>query len=219
MRIHREGINILIVAALIVMAINLIVWFYLPILLPLTVLGAVVLLGLMLNFFRNPLRQVVQVADHLIYSPADGHVVVIEEVEETEYFKDKRLQVSVFMSIYDVHANRTPIAGQVSYFKYHPGKYLLARNPKSSTENERNTVVIQNQQATVLIRQIAGAVARRIRSYVQTGDRVEQGQEFGFIKFGSRADIFLPLDAQLKVKIGDKVKAGIDLIATVDTKN
>lgn len=212
MRIHREGISILIVFSVFVTTVNLIVAWYLPIMLPLTLFGALVLMGLSLNFFRNPIRKVPKPDAQLIYAPADGKVVVLEEVEETEFFKDKRLQVSIFMSIYDVHANRSPINGEIIYFKYHPGKYLLARHPKSSTENERNTLVFQNKNGTLLIRQIAGAVARRIRCYVKQGDQVTQGQEFGFIKFGSRADLFLPLGTTLNVKLGDQVKAGIDVI-------
>ncbi len=212
MRIHREGISILIVFSVFVTTVNLIVAWYLPIMLPLTLFGALVLMGLSLNFFRNPIRKVPKPDAQLIYAPADGTVVVLEEVEETEFFKDKRLQVSIFMSIYNVHANRSPIDGEIIYFKYHPGKYLLARHPKSSTENERNTLVFQNKNGTLLIRQIAGAVARRIRCYVKQGDKVTQGQEFGFIKFGSRADLFLPLGTTLNVKLGDQVKAGIDVI-------
>lgn len=212
MRIHREGISILIVFSVFVTTVNLIVAWYLPIIFPLTLLGALLLMGLSINFFRNPIRKVPKSDAQLIYAPADGTVVVLEEVEETEFFKDKRLQVSIFMSIYNVHANRSPIDGEIIYFKYHPGKYLLARHPKSSTENERNTLVFQNKNGTLLIRQIAGAVARRIRCYVKQGDQVAQGQEFGFIKFGSRADLFLPLGTTLNVKLGDQVKAGIDVV-------
>ncbi len=212
MRIHREGTSILIVFFIFVTVVNFIVTLYLPIILPLTLLGAIVLMSLSLNFFRNPIRKIPQIDARLIYAPADGTIVVLEEVEETEFFKDKRLQVSIFMSIYDVHANRSPMEGDVVYFKYHPGKYLLARHPKSSTENERNTLVFQNKNGILLVRQIAGAVARRIRCYVKQGDQVAQGQEFGFIKFGSRADLFLPLGTSLNVKLGDQVKAGLDVI-------
>lgn len=212
MRIHKEGTSILIIALLLVTGINLLVYYFVPILFPLTLLGALVLLGLMLNFFRDPERIIPKLSDSLIYSPADGKVVVIEEVMETEYFNEKRLQVSIFMSIYDVHANKTPIGGTIAYFKYHPGKFLLARNPKSSTDNERNTIVVKNEKGSILIRQIAGAVARRIRCYIKPDEQVEQGQEFGFIKFGSRADLLLPIDTKLQVKLGDKVKAGLDVI-------
>ncbi len=212
MRIHREGIAILIVFFIFATVVNFIVIWYLSIILPLTLLGAIVLMSLSLNFFRNPIRKIPEVDTQLIYAPADGTIVVLEEVEENEFFKDKRLQVSIFMSIYNVHVNRSPIEGEVVYFKYHPGKYLLARHPKSSTENERNTLVFQHKNGTLLIRQIAGAVARRIRCYVKLGDQVAQGQEFGFIKFGSRTDLFLPLSTSLNVKLGDQVKAGLDVI-------
>ncbi|NJK82459.1 MAG: phosphatidylserine decarboxylase family protein [Saprospiraceae bacterium] len=212
MRIHREGISILIIFLIFVSLVNLLVLWYVPILLPLTLLGALILMGLSLNFFRHPVRNVPKMDEQLIYAPADGRIVVMEEVEETEFFKDKRLQVSIFMSIYDVHANRSPISGTVVYVKYHRGKYLLARHPKSSIENERNTLVFQNKNGILLVRQIAGAVARRIRCYIKQGDSLAQGQEFGFIKFGSRADLFLPLHTKLNVKLGDQVKAGLDVI-------
>ncbi len=212
MNIHREGISILIITFFIVTGINLATYFFFPIIFPLTLVGAFILFGLTINFFRNPRRAVPIMSDEMIYAPADGKVVVIEEVMETEYFNEKRLQVSIFMSIYDVHANRCPVEGKVVYSKYHPGKFLLARNPKSSTDNERNTLVIQNKKGSILIRQIAGAVARRIRSYVKQDEQVAQGQELGFIKFGSRADLLLPLETKLNVKIGDQVKAGVDVI-------
>jgi phosphatidylserine decarboxylase len=143
--------------------------------------------------------------------------VVIEETTENEYFKDRRLQVSIFMSVKNVHINRTPISGQVKYFKYHPGKYLLAWDPKSSTENERTTYVIEDEDDNmeILMRQIAGTVARRIKFYVEEGDEVTQGAEFGFIKFGSRVDLFLPLDSKIEVNIGEKVKGGQTVIARV----
>ncbi len=212
LNIHKEGRSIIGVMLLLVMAILVASYYYLPILFPVLILGAIVLIGLTLNFFRNPLRTIPKLDNNLIYSPADGHVVVMEEVEETEYFKDRRLQLSIFMSIYDVHANKMPIGGKIAYYKYHDGKYLLAKHPKSSSENERNTVVVQYGENKLLFRQIAGAVARRIRAYIQEGDTVEQGQEMGFIKFGSRVDLFFPLDAKIDVKIGDKVTAGISLI-------
>ncbi len=159
-----------------------------------------------LQFFRHPTRTFTQ-GDNLIISPADGKVVVIEEAEEPEYFKGKRLQVSVFMSPINVHVNRYPIAGVVKFFKYHPGKFLAAWEPKSSTDNERTTVVVAHKNGKeVLFRQIAGALARRIVWYCKEGDKAEQCGEMGFIKFGSRVDLFLPLDTKLKVKIGDMVK-------------
>ncbi len=163
--------------------------------------------------FRSPNFAVTTHNQHVI-CPADGKVVVIEEVEETEYLKDKRIQVSVFMSPVNVHVNRNPIAGMVKYFKYHPGKYLVAWHPKSSTENERTTIAIENPEGvTVLFRQIAGALARRIVWYVKEGQEVEQGAQFGFIKFGSRVDIFLPVGTKINVALGDKVKGGRTILA------
>ncbi len=164
------------------------------------------ILILVMQFFRIPKRTLVY-NDGDVICPADGKVVVIEEVEETEYFKDRRIQVSIFMSPLNVHANYYPISGENTYVKYHPGKFLVAWHPKSSTENERSTVVTQDKNGTeVLFRQIAGAVARRICLYAETGAKAEAGKEFGFIKFGSMIDIFLPLNCQINVKIGDKVK-------------
>jgi len=166
-----------------------------------------------LQFFRNPKRSITQIDDDIIYAPADGKVVVIEETEESEYFNDRRLQVSIFMSPLNVHANRVPISGKVAYSKYHKGKYLFAWHPKSSTENERTTTVIKQGQKEILVRQIAGAVARRIKNYVKEGQDVTQGEELGFIKFGSRADIFLPLGTKVNVEINQMVKGNIDVIA------
>ena len=162
-------------------------------------------------FFRNPSRHIIT-DDDMIICPADGRVVVIEEVYEPEYFADKRLQVSVFMSPGNVHVNRTPIAGEVKYAKYHEGKYLVAWHPKSSTENERTSIVLENGSVDVLMRQIAGKVARRIVYNLTEGDSVEQGADFGFIKFGSRVDLFLPLDTKINVHLGQKVKGGITII-------
>ncbi|MBP7184523.1 MAG: phosphatidylserine decarboxylase family protein [Saprospiraceae bacterium] len=177
-------------------------------------LVAAFLIVIVLQFFRNPNRDIKRFDDNLVYAPADGKVVVIEETEETEYFKDKKLLISVFMSPLNVHVNRCSIGGDISYTKYHQGKYLVAWHPKSSTENERNTVVIKNKNGVeILLRQIAGALARRIVSYKSTGDHVKQGEEFGFIKFGSRVDIFLPLSAKVNVKIGQAVAGNIDILA------
>ena len=168
---------------------------------------------IILQFFRNPIFTVPKNPKHVI-APADGKVVVIEETEEPEYFKGKRKQISIFMSPFNVHVNRMPVEGSISYYKYHPGKNLVAWHPKSSTENERTTVVTKMNNGTeVLFRQIAGALARRIKCYVQQGQKLEQGQEFGFIKFGSRVDIFLPLDATVKVNIDDVTKGGRTVIA------
>jgi len=169
--------------------------------------GVLVMAYLIIQFFRVPKRTCV-FKENEIFCPADGKVVVIEEVEESEYFKDKRIQVSIFMSPLNVHANYNPISGLVKYVKYHPGLFLVAWHPKSSTENERSTMVIEHSSGKeVLFRQIAGAVARRICYYLHEGQKVTTGEEFGFIKFGSRIDLFLPLDTKLEIKIGDVVKA------------
>jgi phosphatidylserine decarboxylase len=167
------------------------------------------------QFFRAPTRQFTQ-GDNLIIAPADGKVVVIEETTENEYFKDKRLQVSIFMSPINVHINRYPIAGVVSFFKYHPGKFLAAWEPKSSTDNERTTIVVKHNKGTeILFRQIAGALARRIVWYCKEGDKAEQCGEMGFIKFGSRVDLFLPLGTKLNVKINDVVKGSQSVIGEI----
>ena len=167
---------------------------------------------LILQFFRNPKRRTV-INDNQVLAPVDGKVVVIEEVEEPEYFKDKRIQVSVFMSPINVHVTRYPIGGQVLYSKYHPGKYLAAWHPKASTENERTTVVLENTSfGKVLYRQIAGAMAKRIVNYASTNDKAIQGADSGFIKFGSRVDLFLPLDSNIKVHLNQKVRGGETVI-------
>lgn len=174
---------------------------------------ALVLLGLVLNFFRYPNRPVGEHQPGDVLCPSDGKVVVIEEVEETEWFKDRRIQVSVFMSPLNVHAQWAPFAGKVLYTRHHPGKYLVAWHPKSSTENERSTHVVEGAGGPVMFRQIAGALARRICAYMSEGQEVEAGDEVGFIKFGSRIDVFLPLDAEVKVKIGDVVQGRVDVLA------
>ncbi len=167
------------------------------------------------QFFRHPTR-VHTKGDNLIIAPADGKVVVIEETTENEYFKDKRLQVSIFMSPINVHVNRYPIAGVVSFFKYHPGKFLAAWEPKSSTDNERTTIVVKHKNGTeILFRQIAGALARRIVWYCKQGDVAEQCGEMGFIKFGSRVDLFFPIGTKLNVKIGDVVKGSQSVIGEI----
>tara|TARA_R110002073_G_scaffold53840_4_gene138888 strand:+ start:92278 stop:92934 length:657 start_codon:yes stop_codon:yes gene_type:complete len=172
-----------------------------------------VLLALILQFFRNPKRET-QINDQQIIAPVDGKVVVIEEVEEPEYFKGKRIQVSIFMSPLNVHVTRYALGGIVKYSKYHPGKYLVAWHPKASTENERTTIVVENKTfGEVLYRQIAGAMAKRIVNYAVVGDEVVQGTDAGFIKFGSRVDVYLPLGTNVTVKIGDKVKGGVQVIA------
>ncbi len=176
------------------------------------VLMSIGLFVIVLQFFRNPLRNTEATINQII-APADGKVVVIEEVVESEYFKDKRIQVSIFMSPFNVHVNRYPIGGVVEYAKYHPGKFLVAWHPKSSTENERTTVVVKNEGNTVLFRQIAGAMARRIVMYSKVGDKTTAGGEMGFIKFGSRVDLFLPLGTKIKVNLQEVVRGGETVIA------
>tara|TARA_B100000497_G_scaffold34110_1_gene40017 strand:+ start:9931 stop:10581 length:651 start_codon:yes stop_codon:yes gene_type:complete len=179
-------------------------------LIQLTLLAVLILI---LQFFRNPKRHT-EKNDRQVIAPVDGKVVVIEEVEETEYFKEKRLQVSIFMSPLNVHVTRYPVSGSVLFSKYHPGKYLVAWHPKASSENERTTIVVENKDyGRVLYRQIAGALARRIINYAKQGQKVEQGTDAGFIKFGSRVDLFLPLNTKIKVKLNQKVKGGECIIA------
>ncbi|MBU2524990.1 MAG: phosphatidylserine decarboxylase family protein [Bacteroidetes bacterium] len=174
---------------------------------------ATFILVAVLQFFRNPKRDF-QLSDQKVFSPVDGKVVVIEEVVENEFFKDKRIQVSVFMSPINVHATRYPVGGKVVFSKYHPGKFLVAWHPKSSEENERTTVVVDNPfWGKVLFRQIAGALARRIVNYAKVDTEAKQASDFGFIKFGSRVDVFLPLDAKIKVTLNQKVKGGISVLA------
>lgn len=212
MTLHREGTATIIIAVIILGLIQWgnywlytkTDWLWLFLLLS---AGALVMLYLVVQFFRIP-KRTFSFTDSDILCPADGKVVVIEEVEETEYFKDRRIQVSIFMSPLNVHANYFPISGLVKYVKYHKGLFLVAWHPKSSTDNERSTVVVQHSSGQeVLFRQIAGAVARRICYYAKEGQTAETGQEFGFIKFGSRVDVFLPLGTKLDVKIDQDVKA------------
>lgn len=204
-RIHTEGRQLLLVLLVVLGLLTTIVFWQLPALgWPVAAICLLFYL-IILQFFRNPTRLVPKEDDAIIYAPADGKVVVIEEAEETEYFKDKRLQVSIFMSPVNVHVNRNPIGGKVKYNAYHPGKYLVAWHPKSSTENERTTVVIDNGSTEILLRQIAGALAKRIKNYLEVGQSVRQGEDFGFIKFGSRVDLFLPLGTKLEVELNQKV--------------
>jgi len=170
---------------------------------------------LILQFFRNPKRNTV-INNHNIIAPVDGKVVVIEEVFEKEYFKDKRIQVSIFMSPINVHVTRYPISGKIKYSKYHPGKYLVAWHPKASEQNERTTIVIENEKiGEILYRQIAGALAKRIVNYAKPSENAIQGEDAGFIKFGSRVDLFLPLDAKINVKLNDKVRGAEKIIASL----
>ncbi len=216
MTIHREGHTILFVLLIVLFVLNWLVFAYYPqspLVQNSAILVSVIFYLLILQFFRNPIFEITQNTKHVL-APADGKVVVIEETEETEYFNARRKQISIFMSPVNVHVNRSPVSGVISFFKYHPGKYLVAWHPKSSLENERTTVAVKMQNgAEVLFRQIAGALARRIKWYIKEGQPIEQGQEFGFIKFGSRVDIFLPLDAKITVKVGDITKGGRTIIA------
>ncbi len=212
---HKEGYKIITITFVLVIAGVLLSEKFIEIfwLLKTVQILLLVLLGLILQFFRNP-KRVTQMNDQQIIAPVDGKVVVIEEVEEPEYFKGKRIQISIFMSPLNVHVTRYALGGVVKYSKYHPGKYLVAWHPKASTENERTTIVVENQAfGEVLYRQIAGAMAKRIVNYAVEGSTVVQGTDAGFIKFGSRVDVFLPLGTNIKVKLGDKVKGGVQVIA------
>ena len=214
--IHREGYKIILVTVFVLLVLNLVANFihsagsfriYFGII-------SLAFFAFVVAFFRIPFRIFSKQNDQII-APADGKVVVIEEVEEPEYFKDKRIQVSIFMSPTNVHVNRNPIAGDVKYVRYHPGKYLVAWHPKSSTKNERYTVVLGNEKVDILVRQIAGKLARRIVNYLKEGEEVEQCEEFGFIKFGSRVDLFLPLNTKIDVNLKEKVKGGLTVIGTI----
>src|SRR6185437_7884845 len=206
MTIHKEGYTSIALCILFIFVLNAVIQFYFP--QAYTIKWIIYILSFflfltILQFFRSP-SVTINEDETQVLCPADGKVVVIEETEEAEYLKDKRIQISVFMSPVNVHVNRNPIAGVVKYFKYHKGKYLVAWHPKSSTENERTTIVIENSLGVqVLFRQIAGALARRIVWYVKEGDKVDQGEQFGFIKFGSRVDVFLPLGTRINVSIGE----------------
>ena len=215
---HREGhkiiLNTFLIAAMFVLSIEYSIENYL--MKKLIQLSAIILFVLVLQFFRNPKRETVHNENHII-SPVDGKVVVIEEIFEKEYFKDKRLQVSIFMSPINVHVTRYVISGEVVFSKYHPGKYLVAWHPKSSELNERTTVVVENKTVgKILYRQIAGAVARRIVNYAKVGEKVIQGTDAGFIKFGSRVDVLLPIGTKINIAIDQVVKGGVDIIAAVN---
>lgn len=220
MTIHKEGYSSIALCILFIFVLNAIVQYLLP---DLNWLHWIIyilsfaLFVIILQFFRSP-NILPQKNDEQIISPADGKVVVIEETEETEFLKDKRIQISVFMSPINVHVNRNPISGKVVFSKYHPGKFLVAWHPKSSTENERTTVVVQNSKGvSVLFRQIAGALARRIVCYSKEGDNVIQGEQFGFIKFGSRVDVFLPLGTEVNVGLNQIVQGGVTVLAHLKT--
>jgi phosphatidylserine decarboxylase len=216
MTIHKEGFTILLVTFAILALINASLYYFFkenPVIMNASMIISFVLFLLILQFFRSP-KVSTLLNEAYVYAPADGKVVVIEEVEEKEYLNEMRRQLSIFMSPVNVHVNRNPISGVVKYVKYHAGKYLVAWHPKSSTENERTTIVVENSKGiNILFRQIAGAMAKRIKWYVEEGQKVNQGEEFGFIKFGSRIDIFLPLNAEICVELNQKTKGGKTIIA------
>lgn len=219
MTIHKEGFKSILIGGLIFLVLNLVSFKFLSERYPITaIIVFVVTLAVFLfliSFFRVPNRTLVT-GENLVISPADGKVVVIEETFDEEYFNQKRLQISIFMSPANVHQNRIPESGEVVYSKYHKGKYLVAWHPKSSTENERHSVVIRNEKVEILVKQIAGALAKRIVNYLQVGQKVEQGAEMGFIKFGSRVDVLLPLSAKVKVELNQVVKGGITILAALE---
>lgn len=218
MTIHREGYKSIAIGTLIFGAINLSVfYFFSASLMWLCVTVFILTLALLLflvSFFRVPSR-VLTINDNQVIAPADGKVVVIEEAVDEEYFKTKRLQVSIFMSPANVHVNRNPISGEVVYNQYHKGKYLVAWNPKSSTENERHSVVIRKGDTEILVKQIAGALAKRIVNYLKVGQKVNQTEEMGFIKFGSRVDLLLPVGTKVNVGLNENVQGGVTVIATL----
>ena len=215
MTIHKEGYKTLAISAIIFAILNLVsfyfISFYAPWLSWLIFFITLFLLLFLISFFRVPSRNLTTGSD-LIVCPADGKVVVIEEMFDVEYFKEKRLQVSIFMSPANVHQNRNPVAGEVIYNQYHKGKYLVAWDPKSSTDNERQSVVIRNEKGEVLVKQIAGALAKRIINYLEVGQQVEQSDEMGFIKFGSRVDVLLPMGTKINVHLNQMVKGGVSVL-------
>ncbi len=217
MTIHKEGYKIIAWSTIIFGVINILSFYFisfsLPLLSWLIFLATLGLLIFVISFFRVP-KRTHTIREDAVIAPADGKVVAIEEIQADEYFTDRRIQVSIFMSPLNVHVNRNPVGGEVAYSQYHKGKYLVAWHPKSSTENERHTVVYRKEGKEVLVKQIAGALAKRIINYLQTGQKVEQTAEMGFIRFGSRVDILLPLDAKVHVKIGDKPQGGVTVVAT-----
>ncbi len=215
MTLHKEGFNSILLTIILLGLLNGGFHYFFPeqdLLLGFIGVLSLVFLYLILQFFRSPKRDQ-SIGDRLVIAPCDGKVVVIEQTTETEFYKDKRIQVSIFMSPLNVHINWYPISGIVKYLRYHEGKFLVAWHPKASTENERTTMVIEKAGFSVLVRQIAGAVAKRIVYYPHENDKVKQGSELGFIKFGSRVDLYLPLDAKINVEIGQKTKGGVTVIA------
>ena len=218
MTIHREGYRIIGVSALILVVINILCFYFfadnLEWISYSILLISFIFFLFIVSFFRIPKRELT-FSESKVVAPADGKVVVIEQVNDTEYFHDDRIQVSIFMSPLNVHVNRVPMDGTVVYNHYHKGKYLVAWNPKSSTLNERHSIVLENTHGTILVKQIAGALAKRICNYAEPGKIFKQGEEFGFIKFGSRVDVLLPLDAVIEVQPGQTVKSGVTIIASL----
>ena len=217
MTIHKEGSKIIAISTILFGLINILSFYFfsfdLPVISALIFIATFSLLFFVISFFRIPKRQLT-IQENAIVAPADGKVVVIEEVQADEYFTDRRIQVSIFMSPLNVHVNRNPVSGDVVYNQYHKGKYLVAWHPKSSTENERHSMAYRKDGKEILVKQIAGALAKRIINYLKVGQQVQQGAEMGFIRFGSRVDLLLPLDAKIHVKIGDKPQGGVTVIAT-----
>ena len=218
-RIHREGYRIIIAIFMLLLVINVsvrLLWPALPLVHYLLIAASLVFMFFVVLFFRTPARPV-EPDPLLIYAPADGKIVVMEETYEKEYFRDNRLQISIFMSPFNMHSNRYPISGTIAYTHYQPGKKFHARSPKSSVLNERSTVVVTSESGTeILIRQVAGAVARRIVTYAKKGDIIKQGDELGFIKFGSRVDVFLPVDTEVNVQMFKQVRASRTILARVN---
>ncbi len=214
MKIHKEGFTIILITSIICIGLSFLFMEFISIKILAQILSLICLVFLILvvQFFRDPAR-FTRINENHIIAPADGKIVVIEDILENEFLKDKRKQISIFMSPLNVHVNRNPIGGKVVYDKYHPGKYLVAWHPKASTENERTTIVIKNNRGSILFRQIAGAVARRIKYYITTNQEVKQGAQMGFIKFGSRVDVICPDNVKINVKIGDIVRGGETVIA------
>lgn len=215
-RIHKEGYSLLAISGFILFLLNYAIGSLLPVAFWPVLIFSIVFFLTILQFFRNPVRDIPAADNTLVYAPADGKVCVIEEVLENEYFNEKRLQVSIFMSPINVHVNRNPVSGVINYFRYHKGKYLVAWHPKSSTENERTTMVYSTGKAEILMRQVAGALAKRIKWYIREGDQVQQGADMGFIKFGSRVDLYLPLDAKIEVVMDQMVKGNKTVVAKLE---
>ena len=213
MKLHKEGYQTLINELIIILVLAYFTFSNSSVILEVLLLFMLFIFIITLNFFRIPKRSFER-KEGIIYAPCDGKVVVIEETKEKEYFNDNRIQVSVFMSPLNVHNNLYPISGDIMYTKYHPGKFLFAWNPKASTDNERSTIVIKNNNISILCRQIAGALARRIVTYSKIKETYNCSDELGFIKFGSRVDLFLPIGTKINTKIGDKVIGGQSILAT-----